>query len=130
MRSGDFSGSRARSATRSPASLFPNNQIPTSLFSPAAVKIVNEWLPLPNPWGLDNPLTARFASRRTTTIISGSPAWITASRQAPRYGAVLGLACLHAAVLLDGNILSSAFGRTWQNTVASINDTYILTPTC
>ena len=40
---------------------FPNNQIPTSLFSPAAVKIVNEWLPLPNPVGTDNPLTLRFA---------------------------------------------------------------------
>ena len=31
-------------------------------------------------------------------------------------------------VLEDGNILSSAFGRTWQNTVASVNDTYLFGP--
>jgi hypothetical protein len=31
-------------------------------------------------------------------------------------------------VLQDGNILTSAFGRTWQNTVVSLNDTYIVTP--
>ena len=32
------------------------------------------------------------------------------------------------AYLADGNILTSAFGRTWQNTVISANDTLILSP--
>ena len=61
MRAGDFSA--IPRALRNPftGEPFPNNQIPTSLFSPAAVKIANEWLPLPNPVGADNPLTLRFA---------------------------------------------------------------------
>jgi hypothetical protein len=130
MRNGDFSA--IPRALRNPftGAPFPNNQIPTSLFSPAAVKIVNEWLPLPTPIGTDNPLTLRFAQPtqaddhqwlgRVDHAFTGNHRvygrfWISRASTPP--------------VLLAGNILSSAFGRTWKNTVASVNDTFIFTPT-
>lgn len=129
MRSGDFSG--ISRALRNPftGQPFPNNQVPTSLFSPAAVKIVNEWLPLPNPVGNDNPLTLRFPQpteandhqylgRVDHTFSDNHRAygrfWVSRASTPP--------------VLESGNILTSAFGRTWQNTVAAINDTYLLGP--
>ncbi len=129
MRAGDFSA--IPRALRNPftGEPFPNNQIPTSLFSPAAVKIVNEWLPLPNPVGTDNPLTLRFAQPSD----DDDHQWLgradhTFTDKHRMYGRFWVSRASTPAVLLDGNILSSAFGRTWQNTVASINDTYILRP--
>ena len=66
---------------------FPDNQIPTSLFSPAAVKILNEWLPLPNPAGDDNPLTLRFAAADTGRRSSvAGPRRPHVHQQPPLYG--------------------------------------------
>ncbi len=127
MRNGDFSA--IPRALRNPftGQPFPGNQVPTSLFAPSAVKIVNEWLPLPNPVGNDNPLTLRFPQpsesddhqylgRVDHTFTNNHRMygrfWVSRASQPP--------------VLEDGNILSSAFGRTWQNTVASVNDTYLI----
>jgi hypothetical protein len=129
MRAGDFSA--IPRALRNPftGELFPNNQIPVSLFNPAAVKIVNEWLPLPNPVGTDNPLTLRFAQ----PMDDDDHQWLgrmdhTFTDEHRIYGRFWISRASTPPVLLDGNILSSAFGRTWQNTVVSVNDTYILTP--
>ena len=129
MRRGDFSA--IPRALRNPATgeLFPNNQIPTSLFSPAAVKIVSEWLPPPNPIGTDNPMTIRFAQPQD----DDDHQWLarvdhTFTNRHRAYGRFWVSRASTPPVLLDGNILSSAFGRTWQNTVASINDTYVLAP--
>jgi carboxypeptidase family protein/TonB-dependent receptor-like protein len=129
MRAGDFSA--IPRALRNPftGELFQNNRIPTSLFSPAAVKIVNEWLPLPNPTGTDNALTLRFAQPQD----DDDHQWLgradhTFTDKHRMYGRFWVSRASTPAVLLDGNILSSAFGRTWQNTVASVNDTYILSP--
>jgi hypothetical protein len=129
MRAGDFSG--IPRAIRNPftGQPFANNQVPTSLFSPAAVEIVNGWLPLPNPAGSDNPMTLRFKQPsqsdehqylgRVDHSFSNNHRtygrfWVSRASQPP--------------VLLDGNILSSAFGRTWQNTVVSVNDTHLFGP--
>ena len=62
MRNGDFSG--IPRAIRNPftGQPFPNNQVPTSLFSPAAVEIVNDWLPLPNPIGQRQPADAAVSA--------------------------------------------------------------------
>jgi hypothetical protein len=129
MRSGDFSAIPV--ALRNPftGAPFANNQIPTSLFNPAAVKIVNEWLPLPNPTGSDNPLTVRFQQPTQ----GDDHQWLGRVDHAftdkhRAYGRFWVSRASTPAVLLDGNILSSAFGRTWQNTVGSINDTYIMRP--
>jgi hypothetical protein len=129
MRNGDFSGIGRPLRNPLTGEPFPNNQIPTSLFSPAAVKIVNEWLPVPNPVGSDNPLTLRFAQPQE----DDDQQWLgrgdhTFTDKHRIYGRFWVSRASTPAVLLDGNILSSAFGRTWQNTVGSINDTYILKP--
>ena len=129
MRNGDFSAISRQLRNPFTGEPFQNNQIPTSLFSPSAVAIVNEWLPLPNPQGNENPLTLSFQQPQqgddhqylgrvdhnfTNDHRIYGRFWVSRASTPP--------------VLLDGNILSSAFGRTWQNTVASINDTYILSP--
>lgn len=129
MRSGDFSAIGRPLRNPSTGELFPNNQIPTSLFSPAAVKIANEWLPLPNPAGTDNPLTLRFAQPQD----DDDHQWLGRADHSftdthRMYGRFWVSRASTPPVLLDGNILSSAYGRTWQNTVGSINDTYILSP--
>jgi hypothetical protein len=129
MRNGDFSAIARPLRNPFTGELFPNNQIPTSLFSPAAVKIANEWLPLPNPAGSDNPLTLRFAQPQD----DDDTQWLgradhTFTDKHRMYGRFWVSRASTPAVLLDGNILSSAFGRTWQNTVGSINDTYIISP--
>ena len=129
MRNGDFSG--IRTALRNPATgePFPNNQIPTSLFSQSAVKIANEWLPLPNPVGTDNPLTLRFEQpmddddHQYLTRVDH-----TFTDKHRMYGRFWVSRASTPPVLVDGNILSSAFGRTWQNTVGSVNDTYLISP--
>ena len=129
MRAGDFSAITRPLRNPFTGEPYPNNQIPTSLFSPAAVKIVNEWLPLPNPVGADNPLTLRFAQPSD----DDDHQWLGRVDHAftdkhRMYGRFWVSRASTPAVLLDGNILSSAFGRTWQNTVVSVNDTYILKP--
>ena len=129
MRNGDFSG--IPRALRNPATgePFPNNQIPTSLFSQSAVKIANEWLPLPNPVGTDNPLTLRFEQpmddddHQYLTRVDH-----TFTDKHRMYGRFWVSRASTPPVLVDGNILSSAFGRTWQNTVGSVNDTYLISP--
>ena len=129
MRNGDFSA--IPRALRNPftGAPFPNNQIPTSLFSPAAVQIVNGWLPLPNPTGNDNPLTVRFQQPTQ----GDDHQWLgrvdhSFTDKHRAYGRFWVSRASTPPVLLDGNILSSAFGRTWQNTVGSFNDTYMLKP--
>ena len=128
MRAGDFSA--IPRALRNPftGQNFPNNQIPTSLFSPAAVGILADWLPLPNPGAGDNPLTLRFQQPTQADdhqYLGRVDHSFSDNHRA--YGRFWVSRASTPPVLLDGNILSSAFGRTWQNTVASFNDTYILT---
>jgi hypothetical protein len=129
MRNGDFSA--IPRALRNPftGEPFPNNQVPTSLFAQSSVKIVNEWLPLPNPVGNDNPLTLRFPQPSE----SDDHQWLgrvdhTFTNNHRMYGRFWVSRASQPPVLEDGNILSSAFGRTWQNTVVSLNDTYLFGP--
>lgn len=129
MRNGDFSA--IPRALRNPftGQPFPNNQVPASLFSPAAVRIANDWLPLPNPVGTDNPLTVRFQqpTQGDDHQYLGRVDHMFSNNHRT-YGRFWVSRASTPAVLLDGNILSSAFGRTWQNTVGSINDTHLFGP--
>jgi hypothetical protein len=130
MRNGDFSAIPRQLRNPFTGEPFPNNQIPTSLFSPSAVTILNEWLPLPNPQGNDNPMTLRFQQPQQTDdhqYLGRMDHNFTDNHRV--YGRLWVSRASTPAVLLDGNILSSAFGRTWQNTVVSVNDTYVITPT-
>ena len=127
MRSGDFSAIPRQLRNPFTGEPFPGNQVPTSLFTPSAVKIVNEWLPLPNPVGTDNPLTLRFEAPMDDDdhqYLTRVDHMFTDKHR--MYGRFWVSRASTPPVLLDGNILSSAFGRTWQNTVVSVNDTYLL----
>ncbi len=129
MRAGDFSAIPRQLRNPFTGEAFANNQIPTSLFSPAATSILKSWLPLPNPGAGDNAMTLRFEQPEslddhqfllrldhgfTDKHRAYGRAWVSRASTPPN--------------LADGNILSSAFGRTWQNTVGSLNDTYIISP--
>ena len=129
MRAGDFSA--IPRAIRNPftGAAFPNNQVPTSLFTPAAVKIVSEWLPLPNATGGDNAMTLRFQQPSE----SDEHQYLgrvdhTFNNSHRTYGRFWVSRAATPPVLEPGNILTSAFGRTWQNTVASVNDTHLFGP--
>lgn len=128
MRAGDFSAVTRQLRNPFTGQNFANNQIPTSLFSPAAVRILADWLPLPNPGAGDNPLTLRFQqpTQGDDHQYLGRVDHTFSDRHRA-YGRFWVSRASTPPVLLDGNILSSAFGRTWQNTVVSFNDTYILT---
>ncbi len=126
MRAGDFSAIPRQLRNPSTGQPFPNNQIPASLFSPAAVKILNEWLPLPNPQAGDNPMTLRFQQPESLD----DHQWLgridhSFNDRHRAYGRFWMSRASTPPNLAQGNILSSAFGRTWQNTVVSVNDTYI-----
>jgi Carboxypeptidase regulatory-like domain/TonB-dependent Receptor Plug Domain len=130
MRAGDFSAITRSLRNPVTGQPFANNQIPVSMFSPAAVKIINDWLPLPNPQAGDNALTLRFPqpqSNDDSQYLARVDYSFSAKHRA--YGRAWMSKASTPPVLAEGNILTSAFGRTWQNTVVSVNDTYVLTPT-
>ncbi len=130
MRAGDFSGISRQLRNPFTGQPFPNNQIPTSLFSPVAARILSDWLPLPNagpgepamrlsyrlPDELDdNQYLLRADHRFSNTHSLYGRAWVSRASTPPH--------------LEPGNALASKFGRTWQNTIFSVNDTYILSNT-
>ena len=129
MRAGDFSAIPRQLRNPFTGQPFPGNQIPTSLFNPAAVRVLSEWLPLPNATGGENPLTLSFQQPQSAddhqylTRIDHS-----FGDKHRAYGRVWVSRASTPPQLVQGNILTSAFGRTWQNTIVSVNDTYILRP--
>jgi len=131
MRTGDFSSLSRQlrnpfSATGQP---FAGNQIPSSLFNRAATEILRSWLPLPNPQAGDNPLTLRFSVPQALDDHQYLGRVDHSFSNAHRlYGRAWVSRASVPAYLEQGNVLTSSFGRTWQNTVLSLNDTYILRP--
>ena len=129
MRSGDFSAITRQLRNPFTGEPFPGNQIPVGLFNPAAREILDDWIPLPNPGAGDSPLTLKYRQAvesadhqylaRLDHRISGNHSlygrfWVSRASTPP--------------VLEDGNAINSAFGRTWQNTIASVNDSYVISP--
>ena len=129
MRTGDFSSLSRQlrnpfSATGQP---FAGNQIPPSLINRAATEILRNWLPLPNPQAGDNPCRcdSRCRSRWTPPVSRPRRSQLqqaTVSTGAP------GCRARRCRPISKANVLTSSFGRTWQNTVLSLNDTYIVRP--
>jgi hypothetical protein len=129
MRNGDFSAITRQLRDPFSGQPYPNNQIPTSQFSAPSVRILNEYLPLPNAAGGDNPMRLTFEqpTENDDHQYLGRVDH-TFSNQHRAYGRVWVSRASTPAYLASGNILTSAFGRTWQNTVISANDTFILSP--
>ncbi len=127
QRNGDFSA--LNRAIRDPLTgqPFPNNQIPRDRLNPVALRVLNDWLPLPNPGAGDSANLLRYAipeSLDDDQFLGRIDHRISDAHQV--YGRVWVSRASVPAFLEDGNALGSAFGRTWQNTVVSVNDTYVL----
>jgi hypothetical protein len=129
MRNGDFSAITRQLRNPFTGQPYPNNQIPTSQFSAPSVRILNEYLPQPNASAGDNPMRLTFEqpTENDDHQYLGRVDH-TFSNQHRAYGRVWVSRASTPPYLADGNILTSAFGRTWQNTVISANDTLILSP--
>ena len=127
MRAGDFSAISQPLRNPFTGEPFPNNQIPTSLFSPVATRLLEEWLPLPNP-GAGDP--AMRLSYRLPQQLDDHQYLLRADHRFSNSHSLYGRAWVSRAstppFLEQGNALASQFGRTWQNTIFSVNDTYIL----
>ena len=127
MRQGDFSSISRQLRNPFTGQPFPNNQIPTSLFSPAAVRLLNEWLPLPNPGAGEPAMRLSYRLPRELDdhqyLFRGDHRF---SNSHSLYGRVWVSRASTPPYLERGNALASSFGRTWQNTIVSANDTYIL----
>ncbi|MPY90255.1 MAG: TonB-dependent receptor plug domain-containing protein [Luteitalea sp.] len=128
QRLGDFSALDTQLRNPLTGAPYPNNQIPLGDMNPAALQVVNEWLPLPNG-GPDQPNLLRFAVPER----SDDDQWLgrvdyQLSDRHRLYGRVWVSRASVPAILETGNIFTSSFGRTWQNTIVSANDTWIITP--
>ena len=133
MRSGDFSSlSRASCATRSPASRSPSNQIPSSALQPGRAGDPPRLAAAAQPGRGRQPADAALlGAESTATITSTSAASITASATPTVSTAAPGCRARRCRPYLEqGNAINSSFGRTWQNTIVSVNDTYVISPTC
>jgi hypothetical protein len=129
MRAGDFSAITRQLRNPFTGQNFPNNQIPTSLFSPVAAAVLRDWIPLPNPDANGSAMQLRY--RQATE--SDDHQYL--ARVDPRlsdghslYGRFWVSRASTPPVLEPGNAINSAFGRTWQNTIVSVNDNIVLSP--
>jgi hypothetical protein len=130
MRNGDFSSLSRQLRNPVSGQPFPGNQIPASMLNPAALEIVRNWLPPPNPQAGDNPLTLRFTVPQSLDDYQYlGRVDHTFSNAHRAYGRAWVSRASVPAYLEQNNVLTSSFGRTWQNTVGSFNDTYVIKPT-
>lgn len=129
QRRGDFSAVETQLRNPFTGAPYPNNQIPVSDFSPVAVAIVENYLPLPNPEPGDPPASLRFGTPEELD----DHQWLLRLDQAftgnhRTHGRVWVSRASVPAFLAEGNALASSFGRTWQNTIVSVNDTHVFSP--
>lgn len=129
QRAGDFSALAKQLKNPVTGENFAGNRIPSSMLSPIALKILNDWLPLPNPGAGDNANLLRYA----VPVDADDHQWLARvdhrlSDAHQVYGRVWVSRASVPAYLQDGNALTSSFGRTWQNTIVSVNDNYTISP--
>jgi outer membrane receptor protein involved in Fe transport len=129
MRNGDFSAITRQLRNPFTGENFAGNQIPTSLFNPAAAALLRDWIPLPNPDAGGSALQLRYRQ----AVESDDHQYLgrvdhRLSDRHSLYGRFWVSRASTPPVLETGNAINSAFGRTWQNTIVSVNDSYVLSP--
>jgi outer membrane receptor protein involved in Fe transport len=127
QRAGDFSSLSKAIIDPLTGAAFPGNRIPANRLDPTALKIINEWLPLPNGGAGDSANLVRYAIPNSLK----DDQWLARvdhkfSDKHSLYGRFWVSNADQPPYLQDGNILTSAYGRTWRNTVVSGNDTYMI----
>ncbi len=129
QRLGDFSGYSRTLRDPLTGQPFPGNVIPAERIHSAARLILSQYLPLPNPNAGESANLLRYSS----------PANVddhqyllrldhTFSNNHRLYGRYWKSKASTPAYLDTSNILTSTFGRTWDNQIVSLNDTWVVTP--
>lgn len=129
QRAGDFSGYARILRDPLTGQPFPGNVIPASRIDPTAARILAQSLPLPNPRGGDPVNTLRYSRPNNADdhqyLLRMDHSFSNNHRLYGRYW----LSKAAVPEFLDpSNVLTSSFGRTWDNQIISVNDTWVIAP--
>jgi len=129
QRQGNFAGYTRTLRDPLTGQPFPGNVIPADRIHPASRAILDRYLPLPNPNAGESANLLRFSSpanlddhqylARVDHTFSGNHRI---------YGRYWKSKASTPAYRDDANVLTSTFGRTWDNQIISVNDTWVVTP--
>ncbi|AMY11746.1 TonB-dependent Receptor Plug Domain protein [Luteitalea pratensis] len=129
QRNGDFSGYSRVLRDPLTGQPFPGNVIPANRIHPAAAAVLGKYLPLPNPNAGDPVNTLRFASPANLDDHQYlARVDHTFSSNHRLYGRYWKSKASTPAYLDTANVLTSSFGRTWDNQIISANDTWVISP--
>ncbi len=108
---------------------FPGNVIPADRIHPASRAILSQYLPLPNPGAGDSANLLRYSAPANSDdhqyLVRVDHTFNSNHRIHGRYW----LSKASVPAYLDtANVLTSSFGRTWDNQIISLNDTWVVTP--
>ena len=108
---------------------FPGNIIPANRIDPTAALILAQHLPLPNPNAGDSANTLRYSAPNDSDdnqfLLRMDHTFSNNHRIYGRYW----LSKASVPEYLDSsNVLTSSFGRTWDNQIISANDTWVISP--
>jgi outer membrane receptor protein involved in Fe transport len=130
QRAGDFTGYTRVLRDPLTGQPFPGNIIPANRIDPTSARILAESLPLPNPRPGDPVNTLRYSrpvnSDDHQYLLRMDHSFSNNHRLYGRYW--LSKASV-PEYLEPSNVLTSAFGRTWDNQIISLNDTWVISPT-
>ncbi len=127
QRQGNFSGYSRVLRDPLTGQPFPGNVIPADRIDPTAALILGQYLPLPNPRAGDPVNTLRYSRPNN----SDDHQFLlrmdhTFSSNHRLYGRYWRSKASVPEYLDPTNVLTSAFGRTWDNQIISLNDTWVI----
>ncbi|HTU99317.1 MAG TPA: TonB-dependent receptor [Luteitalea sp.] len=129
QRLGDFSGYSRVLRDPLTGQPFPGNIIPANRIDPTSALILSQYLPVPNPRAGDPVNTLRYSRPNNSEdhqyLLRMDHTFSNNHRIYGRYW----LSKAAVPEYLDtSNVLTSAFGRTWDNQIISVNDTWVVSP--
>jgi outer membrane receptor protein involved in Fe transport len=129
QRQGNFAGYTRTLRDPLTGQPFPGNMIPANRIDPTSARILAQHLPLPNPNAGDPANTLRYSRPANSDdhqyLLRMDHSFNNNHRIYGRYW----LSKAAVPEYLDSsNVLTSAFGRTWDNQIISVNDTWVMSP--
>lgn len=130
QRAGNFAGYSRTLRDPLTGQPFPGNAIPASRIHPASAKILSQYLPLPNPNAGESANLLRYSAPANLDDHQYlARVDHTFSNNHRLYGRYWKSKASTPAYLDPSNVLTSTFGRTWDNQIISANDTWVISPT-
>jgi len=124
-KAGDFSALGTQLHDPFTGGVYANNQIPSSDFSPAAVYILNHWVPNP-PAGTD---TISYA---IPTLLDDDQTLVRIDHQLNQKNWLMGRFWVSGAnqpgYLNPTDYIADTYGQTWRNTSVAVSDTNTFSP--